>query len=182
MESMSVTGSQENELEFDESLFKESNKRTIDKPWAKWTEANKKTLMDHINYHTKCIEFITKCWASGVTDERPPKQPESDLEKLIKKGRKRKGKTPYAEKITGDTTGKKRLSTSNKKGCKETKTDWKNMTPIEFNEYLKTLLRQPSNFNKETIGQQSEMPTDSVDKMGDFLKQKYDIIKDDETA
>jgi len=93
MDTMTLTGSQENALldVCDESL---SNRRVIDQPWAKWTEDDKKTLMDYIHYHTNCIEFVNKCWASGITTEKPPKKPEGDLEKLVKKGRKRKGKMP----------------------------------------------------------------------------------------
>jgi len=88
------------------------------------------------------------------------------------------------EQITGKPRGKKRSSTSNKKvkGCKKTKIDRKNMSAIDFNEYLKTLRRRQSiNVDQEAIIQQSVMPTDNVDEMGVFLKQIYSKIEDDET-
>jgi DNA replicative helicase MCM subunit Mcm2 (Cdc46/Mcm family) len=86
------------------------------------------------------------------------------------------------EKPTGKTKGMKRSSTSNKKECKKTKIDWKNVSAIDFSEYLKTLRRPQSiNVDQEAIIQQSIMPTDNVDEMGVFLKQKYAKIEDDET-
>src|SRR5271170_1555481 len=77
---------------------------------------------------------------------------------------------------------RKYSSTLNKKECRKTKIDWKNMSAIDFNEYLKTL-RWPQSINvdQEAIIQQSVMPTDNVDEMGVFLKQKYAKIEDDET-
>src|SRR5271170_5114951 len=77
---------------------------------------------------------------------------------------------------------RKYSSTLNKKECKKTKIDWKNMSAIDFNEYLKTLRRRQSiSVDQEAIIQQSVMPTDNVDEMGVFLKQIYSKIEDDET-
>jgi len=103
----------------DDDVVNEANIRVIDQPWATWTEEDKKILMNHINYHTKWIEFINKCWTSGLTKDKVPEPPKSDIKKLVKKGRKRKGSLPES-----------------KKRPKVKPKSFNEMTDEEFNDYL----------------------------------------------
>jgi hypothetical protein len=74
------------------NVAEEPKNRILGKPWAKWTKGNKKICMDWVNYHMKGIEYVSKCWASGPTTDSPPIPPESSIEDLVIKSRKRKGK------------------------------------------------------------------------------------------
>jgi len=93
--------------------------RVKDQPWSTWTGEDKTILMDHYNYHVKCLEFIKKCWTSGLTKDKLPKPPNSDIAKLVKKGRKRKGPLPESEKSP-----------------KIKPKSYKEMTDNEFSDYL----------------------------------------------
>ena len=99
--------------------------RVINKPWAKWADCDKHIMMDHINYHIAFIEYINNCWASGPTIKKPPQKPESDVEKLVKKDRKRKAEEESSI-----------LEASQKKLHKIKPAVFNQMNNVEFNEYL----------------------------------------------
>lgn len=117
----------------DEDLFTKYKERVIDRPWAKWTEDDKTKLMDHIKYHTECIEFINKCWATGPTKETPPKKPESCIENIVMKSRKRKSKDSSS---TGPKSKSPKVNSFNQ------------MNDDEFNDFLTGLI--DCNFNNTT--------------------------------
>jgi len=140
-------------------------------------------------FHSDAIAVIEDNIKYGYSDKPYPEMPTINLEQIIETvGQSISTAGQIAEKApvekpTGKTKGMKRSSTSNKKECKKAKVDWKNMSAIDFNKYLKTLLRpQSSNANREKVIQQSIMPTDNIEEMAVFLKQSYKNIRDDETV
>jgi hypothetical protein len=76
----------------DFNVAEKPKNRILGKPWAKSTKGDKQIYMDWINYYMKGIEYVNKCWASGPTTDSPPIPPESSIEDLVIKSRKRKGK------------------------------------------------------------------------------------------
>ena len=131
--------------------------------WSEQQLNDFKVLKKFLSDALIVVDETERC---GYSDKPYPKMPRITL-----------------EDITGTSRGKKRLSISNKQKCKKTKIDWKNMSAIDFNGYLKTLLLQPSDVNREKIIQQpAVMPTDNVDEMGEFLKQSYNNMIDQETV
>ena len=112
----------ENELpNVDDGIIANSARRIRSEPWKTWTEVDKTVLMDHVKYHMTYIERLNKAWASGLTSDPPPKKPESDVENLIKKGRKRR---------------KGKVVSTPKKAPKAKSKSISKMTDDKFNEYL----------------------------------------------
>jgi len=50
-----------------------------DTPWSKWTDEQKQTMSEHVQYHTDKIAEIIKCWASGPIPKSQLKQHKTDL-------------------------------------------------------------------------------------------------------
>ena len=50
-----------------------------DTPWSEWTEEQKQTMWEHVEYHTEKIAEISKSWAYGPIPKSQLKQPKTDL-------------------------------------------------------------------------------------------------------
>jgi len=106
----------------------------------------------------------------------------AEVEEIIIKGYSEIKCRPKPKRTLEQITGKKNInykSKSSKNVSKKPKIviDWKNMNSIEFGLiYLKTFLKSNTSDN-ESEDNQTEMPTDDVAQMGEFLK--YQRIKDE---
>ena len=128
--------------------------------WSNWTEGQKKTLREHLNYKLNClnnyvekeIKRINEAWKSGPVDNtkklKPIKKPESCLDSVLFK----------------NTTGSRRNKMQQK--AKQVQS----MTDEEFNDYLN------EKKGERNISSHSEtFESDNLDTIAEKLETKFKV-------
>lgn len=156
-----VSYSQENVvLEVEDDVINPSPSSNVESSWVLWTQEDLKTISEHLHYHTESIEFLNKCWTSGLTNDKPPERPKSDIKDLVMEGRKRKASLELSKRLPKVKTN-----------------SYKEMNDEEFNTYLLNLVCD----TEQSVTAKDLISTDLV-SVGEYLRSLHEKVRQSNIA